>query len=79
MSAGTYAYGGADLDEDLPESEGRERRRWPGTVLALLLVLCGAGGAVWFGQGDRAQVEVVVLARELPRGHVVGPDDLAVV
>lgn len=78
MSAGTYSYAEADLDEEVPDG-GRGRRGWPGTVLALLLVLCGAAGAVWFSQGERAQVEVVVLARELPRGHVVVPGDLAVV
>jgi hypothetical protein len=77
-STGTYAYADRDFDDEPPERPAGGRR-WPGTVLALLLVLCGAGGAVWFGQDDRALVEVVVLARQLPRGHVLAADDLAVV
>jgi hypothetical protein len=64
----------ADPDQDAP------RRRWGGAVLALLLMVLGAIGAVWLSSSDdQRQVDVVALARPLHRGQVVGTADLAVV
>ncbi|WP_131788016.1 SAF domain-containing protein [Protofrankia symbiont of Coriaria ruscifolia] len=59
-------------------AHGPRSRRSMNAAFALLLMVVGAGGAVWFATDDRPQVDVVTLARPLPRGHVVTPSDLAV-
>ncbi|WP_322770522.1 SAF domain-containing protein [Frankia sp. Cr1] len=54
-------------------------RRSANAAFALLLMIAGAGGAVWFAADNQPQLDVVALARPLSRGQVVTPADLAVI
>jgi len=57
---------------------GRRARR-QGVLLAGLLILAGAAGALYLSTSGDAGTDIVVLARPVPRGQVVTAADLATI
>jgi hypothetical protein len=60
-------------------SADRRRGRRQGALLAVLLMLAGAAGAVYLASAGQPRIDVVALARPLARGDVVQAGDLATV
>lgn len=84
--AGTYPASapGSGTRADLAGSPARiaaARRsgRRQGLLVATLLILLGAAGAVYLANASTSRIEVMAVAHPVPRGQVVTAADLAVV
>lgn len=75
--AGQQAAGVTGAPSRLGEG-GRKARR-QGVLLAALLMLAGAAGALYLSTSSNTGTDIVVLARPVPRGQVVTAADLATV
>jgi hypothetical protein len=80
-TTGTLASGPDGLLTGSPArlAADRRRARRQGLLLAPVLMILGAAGALWLAAQGGGQIEVIALAAPVERGQIVAETDLAVV